>query len=137
MVRSAGKTFILTVVLIKYYIWPGLRNDASCLHIRPVTNPPIFLRIFNIDRSFSDAGLSFGVRFQGHYRPVTAVAWLCCRVIFTQDQLSDSAMDAIGADEYVTVMCTSIRTVVFVGLLDSDRYKALSGIGSNPGRVQS
>lgn len=91
----------------------------------PVTDPTVFLRIFNIDRSFSNTGLSFGIRFQGHYRPVPTVAWLCCRVIFTQDQLSDSAMDAIGADEYITVMSASIRTIVFVRLLENDKYKEL------------
>lgn len=45
--------------------------------------------------------------------------------MFTQDQLSDSAMDAIGADEDVTIMCTPIRTVMIVSALDNHKYRAL------------
>lgn len=90
-----------------------------------VADPGVFLRVFDIDRPLPNTGLSFGVRLQGQYCPTTAVAWHSCRVIFTQDQLSDSAMDAIGADEDVTVMCTPIRTVIILNALDNDTCSAL------------
>lgn len=52
------------------------------------------------------------------YRSVSAVARHSCRVIFAQDQLSDSAMDAIGADEDIAIMYTPIRTVKIVNVLE-------------------
>lgn len=90
-----------------------------------VADPRVLLRVLDIDRPLSNTGLSFGIRLQGQYCPTTAVAWYRCRVIFTQDQLSDSAMDTIGADQNVTIMCTPIRTVVIVSALDNDKYRAL------------
>lgn len=41
-------------------------------------------------------------------------------------------MDAIGADEYITVVRASIRTIVFVRLLENDKYKELCKAESHP-----
>lgn len=46
-------------------------------------------------------------------------------------------MDAIGADEYITVVRASIRTIVFVRLLENDKYEELCKTESHPETVFS